>query len=179
MNVAVKGIMQTFSFDDGETRNYLQLVLPSGELIAAYIDEKSAQELTTAFIQSEGGQVPAAPARPPLEVFNNPNTLASRDFSPLSVDGDDGTVVFGGEAAPMESVSSNRHEDVQAPSWVNARAPEIAPPLIAPAPARNERAPIVEADSLGYPVLRGGGRVDTSKLMGGDGANEEDGIGQA
>lgn len=205
MEVTVLGMSQDFSFESGETTNFALLQLHTGVVIRAEVSQEAAVALTEAFLgNSAPADAMARSAREPLPpvppVFpSNPATEV--DYSPGSVT-EEGDVVYGGDSVPILSpplsnfkfeamqqhldaardqvaqVAKNSdgqsaeqiHEAVQAikkegnglpvPHWNNSRRP-----------------PQVTADEYGYPRIQGQGYADQGEIVGGDGDNEEDGVG--
>ena len=103
MQVAIIGMSQDFSFEDGEVINYMNLRLPTGQIIRALVDEETAMVVTKTFVEnSEPGTVvvgdeissyvPAQTAPVPDEQ----KLPEDQNFNPAVIQ-DDGAMEFGGD----------------------------------------------------------------------------------
>lgn len=113
MNVEIVALTQDLSLRDGETHNFLNMLLPDGTIIRALVDPETAQLIVNMHITGQAGS--PAPDEQSVEAQVMAESLGrvvpkapvgahqmSDQFSPVAVQ-DDGSVEFGGDGTGQDT----------------------------------------------------------------------------
>ena len=145
--VEVAALNQQLDFESGEILNILIIKLGADRVISAQVREEDVKTLTKYFVEVKSG-VSVPDEEPPAAGMTwEPEEAQAQQEE------DPTTTVFGGQPTPPP----------QAPQRTNVQ----------PVP----RARTVAKDEAGYPIVRGGGGVDHSKVVATNPMADEDGVG--
>lgn len=170
MNVKILGLVQDFSFETGETQNFLKLQLPDGVTIHSAVDEQVALASMRAFVEPSAATTGAIPE----EQLAHSAKLA-REYS-------------GGETAPEmpsfrwtdgeqpHSFSPVRLEDEPLEEFAAAAGEIGQPGMPVPQWSNGPVKTQVTANAAGYPVRNDPLAVDMGEVVG-SGEPDEDGVG--
>ncbi len=207
MQVRLLTVAQEFSCETGSTHSYAVLELPGGDEIRALISEESLQLIVSNLVVNGGAVAQAAlqhaasaPPPTPRQAAAPERVEEEREFFPMRASNDetDGLVsTFGGDyskegasiedplleavGAQLEQAEATLARAIGDTSTLSGAALRDVVSKLAAEPVqqvRRTRAPVVQADAMGNPIITGPGRVDIQDITGGDLSDEED-AGQA
>lgn len=163
-------IRQEFDLESGDSYTYLQLRLPSGDVVPAIVADNVAEALM-AYVRT--GEVPRAPqptVQPPTPV--QPRISQSQPQAPAKP-----VVTKTASGSTLTQVYTS--QDTVISEWNPGDEPEPdAPTEFGVLPPDNAVAEI-QVNDKGYPVRVGGSYIDPSSIVAsGDGPTDEDGVGQ-